>query len=110
MSPTKNSLTTLLHDLIKVQKNGLEIINKLSDVVSSKSDTVEIDILDENNVIKKVVIPSYGKLQSQIERLETNVKGLAGLGDADAVLQLADGSFRKVLQIHLQKKLRILHQ
>lgn len=104
MSPTKNSLTTLLHDLIKVQKNGLEIINKLSDVVSSKSDTVEIDILDENNVIKKVVIPSYGKLQSQIERLETNVKGLSGLGDADAVLQLADGSFRKVLKDSLAKE------
>ena len=101
---TKNSLTTLIHDLIKTQKNSLEIINKLSDVVSSKSDTVEIEVLDENNVIKKVVIPSFGKLQSQIERIETNVEGLAGLGDADSVLQLADGSFRKVLKDSLQKE------
>lgn len=102
--PTKNSLSTLLSDLIKVQKNGLEIVNKLSDVVSSKSDTVEIDILDENNVIKKVVIPSFGKLQSQIERLDQNVESLSGLGSSNSVLQLADGSFRKVLQDSLKKE------
>ena len=63
---TKYSLTTLLNDLLKLQNNGYQIITKLSDVVSSNADTVEIDVADSNGVIQKVYVPSFGSLKQQI--------------------------------------------
>ena len=44
MGLSKNSLTTLLSDLLKLQNNGYEILTKLSDIVSSNSDLVEINL------------------------------------------------------------------
>jgi hypothetical protein len=101
---TKHSLTTLLQDLLKVQRNGFEILNKLSQVVSSNADTVEIEILDDDNNIKKIVVPSFGRLKSEITRLDTNIQSLSGIGDGDSVLQLDDGSYRKIILNTLQKE------
>ena len=101
---TKHSLTTLLSDLLKVQKNGFEILNKLSQVVSSNSDTVEIEILDELDNIKKVIVPSFGRLSSELTRLDDNIKNLGGLGEGDSVLQLEDGTYRKIILNTLQKE------
>jgi hypothetical protein len=101
---TKYSLTTLLNDLLKLQNNGYQIITKLSDVVSSNADTVEIDVADSNGVIQKVYVPSFGSLKQQIVQLENNIKSISGIGDGDTSVQLSDGSFRKILVSTLQKE------
>lgn len=101
---TKYSLTTLLNDLLKLQNNGYQIITKLSDVVSSNADVVEIDVADSNGVIQKVYVPSFGSLKQQIVQLENNIKSISGIGDTDTSVQLSDGSFRKILVSTLQKE------
>ena len=101
---TKYSLTTLLNDLLKLQNNGYQIITKLSDVVSSNADTVEIEVADSNGVIQKVYVPSFGAIKQQIVQLENNVKSISGVGDGDTSVQLSDGSFRKILISTLQKE------
>ena len=53
---TKYSLSSLINNLLRINNNGLEIINKLSDVTTSDADIVEIDVIDENNQISKVFI------------------------------------------------------
>jgi hypothetical protein len=101
---TKYSLTTLLNDLLKLQNNGYQIITKLSEVVSSNAETVEIPIADTNGAITTVVVPSFGSVKNQLVRLENNLKNLSGIGDSDSSLQLADGSFRKILVSNLQQE------
>jgi hypothetical protein len=104
MSDVKYSLTTLLNDLLRLQNNGYQIITKLSDVVSSNSDVVEIDIVDNNGVVQSVLVPSFGSIKNQLVRLENDIKNLSGIGDTDAAIQLSDGTFRKILISNLQKE------
>jgi hypothetical protein len=104
MADVKYSLTTLLNDLLRLQNNGYQIITKLSDVVSSNSDVVEIDIVDNNGVVQSVLVPSFGSIKSQLVRLENDIKNLSGIGDTDAAIQLSDGTFRKILVSNLQKE------
>ena len=99
---TKYSLSSLINNLLRINNNGLEIINKLSDVTTSDADIVEIDVIDENNQISKVFVPSYGQLKSEIVRLDNNIKQLSGIGDSNANIQLQDGSFRKLLLSNLK--------
>ena len=101
---TKYSLTTLLNDLLKLQNNGYQIITKLSDVVSSNADTVEIDVTDSNGIIQKVYVPSFGSLKQQIVQLENNIKQISGIGEGDTSVQMSDGSFRKILVSSLQQE------
>jgi hypothetical protein len=101
---TKYSLTTLLNNLLKLQNNGYQIITKLSDVVSSNADIVEVDVIDGSGVIQKVYVPSYGSLKNQIVKLENDIKNISGIGDTSSSVQLSDGSFRKILVSSLKKE------
>jgi hypothetical protein len=101
---TKYSLTTLLSNLLKLQNNGYQIITSLSDVVSSSSDTVGVDVMDSTGVIQKVYIPSYGSLKNQLVKLESDIKNISGIGDTTSSVQLSDGTFRKILVSSLQKE------
>lgn len=101
---TKYSLTTLLNNLLKLQNNGYQIITKLSDVVSSNADTVEVDVMDSSGTIQKVYIPSYGSLKNQMVQMEQNIKSLSAVGDSSTSVQLSDGSFRKILVSSLLKE------
>lgn len=101
---TKNSLTTLLSDLLRYQTNGYEIITTLSEVFSSNSDTVSLDLQDKEGVIKTIKIPSFGALSKKINRLESNIERLSSLNDSSASLRLSDGKFRKILVSRLKKE------
>lgn len=106
MSETKYTLTTLLSDLLALQNNGYEIMSKLSEVVSSKSDTVEILVLDPSDRSKMmtVKVPSFGAMKEQISALSKNVEALSGVGESASNVQLSDGSFRKILVSELKKE------
>jgi hypothetical protein len=101
---TKYSLTTLLNNLLKLQNNGYQIITKLSDVVSSNADVVEVDVMDGSGIIQKVYVPSYGSIKNQLVKLENDIKSISGIGDTSSSVQLSDGSFRKILISSLQKE------
>ena len=44
---TQNSISSLVAQFLRLQKNALEIINGLNQVATSTNDTVEIQLLDE---------------------------------------------------------------
>jgi hypothetical protein len=104
MADVKYSLTTLLNDLLRLQNNGYQIITKLSDIVTSNSDLVEINIADNNGTIQTILVPSFGSLKNQVVKLENDIKNLAGIGDSDSAVQLSDGTFRKILVSNLQRE------
>ena len=99
---TKYSLSSLVNNLLRVNQNALEVMNKLSDITTSDSETVEIEVIDNNNQISKVFVPSYGQLKSEINRLDNNIKQISGIGDANSNVQLEDGSFRKIMLANLK--------
>ena len=99
---TKYSLSSLLNNLLRVNQNSLEIMNKLSDITTTDSDVVEIDVIDENNQISKVFVPSYGQIKADINRLDNNIQQLSGIGESNANVQLQDGTFRKLILSNLK--------
>ena len=99
---TKYSLSSLVNNLLRVNQNALEVMNKLSDITTSDSETVEIEVIDNNNQISKVFVHSYGQLKSEINRLDNNIKQISGIGDANSNVQLEDGSFRKIMLANLK--------
>lgn len=98
MAGTKNSISSLLAQFLRLQKNSLEIINKLSTATTSKEDVVNIEFLDENNNSSNVTIPSWGYIINEIKRLDSNIKRLSGLEDGDANVRNADGTVSRIYQ------------
>ena len=50
MAGTQNSISSLVAQFLRLQRNSLEIINGLNEVAVSTNDTVTIEYLDENNL------------------------------------------------------------
>ena len=104
MSDVKNSLSSLLDNLVKLQRNNTEILTKLSEVVNSDADVVTLTLEDiANDNIKTVTIPSFGALKKDIERLDENITQISALNNKDASVQLPDGTFRTIVKSTLKK-------
>ena len=81
----------------------MEIFERINEAITSDSKTVDVNIYDQDGTLKKISIPSFGYLKNEITRLDTNFSKLSGIGDTDTSVQLADGSFRKVLISSVKK-------
>ena len=98
MAGTKNSISSLLAQFLRLQKNSMEIINKLSNATTSNQDTVSVEFLDDNNQTSTVSIPSWGYILNEIKRLDSNIKALSGLDDGNANVRNADGTVSRIYQ------------
>jgi hypothetical protein len=67
MAGTQNSISSLLAQFLRLQKNSLEILNGLNEAAVSTNDTVSIEVLDEAGLPKNANIPSYGYLRRDTE-------------------------------------------
>jgi len=103
MSNTKNSFSSLIAQFLRLQKNSLEIINKLNDVATTAKDSVEIEFLMDDNTSENIQIPSYGFLKSEINRLDQNILALSGMEDNTANIRKSDGTVAKIYQASVLK-------
>lgn len=98
MTYTQNSISSLVAQFLRLQKNALEIINGLNEVATSTNDTVEIQLLDELGFPSTASIPAYGYLRSQIQRLDSNIQALAGLGENFSSIRNPDGTYTPIFK------------
>tara|TARA_Y100000389_G_C17470614_1_gene530261 strand:+ start:2177 stop:5701 length:3525 start_codon:yes stop_codon:yes gene_type:complete len=103
---TKNSLSTLLSQFIRLNRNAIETFERINEAVTTNKETVNVDIFDDDNNLKRIQVPSFGFLKSEVNRLNSNIANLSGVGGSDASVRLADGSFRKVITSKLKTSAR----
>jgi hypothetical protein len=96
MSGTQNSISSLVAQFLRLQKNSIEIINGLNEVATSTNETVQIEMLDEAGLPSNASIPAYGYLRSQIQRLDSNIQALSGLGDNFSTVRNPDGTYSQI--------------
>ena len=103
MAGTQNSVSSLIAQFLRLQKNSLEILNGLNEAAVSTNSTVSIEVLDENGLPKNTNIPSYGYLRGELQRLDNNIKALAGLGDTSATIRNPDGTYSQIYKTETLK-------
>ena len=101
---TNNSLTQFLQQLLRIQKNSMEIVGKLSQITSSTSESVIISLEDQAGVSKAYELPSIGFIKNEISRIDKNFSSLIGQDGADVTVRMPDGSFKKIIQSTLFKE------
>jgi hypothetical protein len=97
MAGTQNSISSLVAQFLRLQKNALEIINGLNEVATSTNETVSIEVLDDNGNPTTASIPSYGYLRAQIDRIDGNIQSLAGISSGSTVRN-PDGTYSQVFK------------
>lgn len=70
MSNTKNSLSTLMSQFIRLNRNALEIFQRLNEAITSNRESVTVQLFDDNDVLKSIQVPSFGHLLKRITDAE----------------------------------------
>lgn len=97
MSAQKNSFVTIAEQIQLLNNNAVEIMTKLNSIVTSKDSTVNVTQIDSDGNETTYAMPTVGKLQSDINVLNNNVKTLAGLNDNSA--QIINGQSTKKIYL-----------
>lgn len=98
MSNSQNSISTILPQLLRLYNNNVTAYEKITEAVTSSQQTVTIDLTDGTGSTKKLQVPSFGYLKSEIDRLDQNIKTLTNFNvGGNSSLLLSDGTFRKII-------------
>lgn len=103
---TNNSLTQFLAQLLRVQKNSMEIVGKLSEMTTSNAYTVTMTLEDSAGATQSYDVPTFGRILNDVQRLENNFASLIGQDGTDVIVRMPDGSFKKIFQSSLFREPR----
>ena len=93
----QNSISTLLPELLRLFNNSLTSFQSVNEAITSDSESVTIDIQNEDGTITKLTIPSFGFLKNSINRLDNNIETITNLTGSGSSIRLPDGTFRKLV-------------
>ena len=91
----KNTFVSLAEQLALLNKNSVEVITKLNDVVTNRNSVVNVTLLNSDGTASTYQFPTVGQLKNEIDIANRNIRKLAGL--ADSTSYVSDGTtMRKI--------------
>jgi len=100
----KNSFISMLEQIAVLNKNSVEIISKLSDVVGSKDNNITVNYLSNDGSSKTYELPSVGFLKQEIDLANANIEKLSSLNSNDSVVITTESSSHKLKSIDLNRE------
>jgi len=93
----KNSFVTVAEQISLLNLNATEIITRLNDIVTAQDSSVNVTQLDDDGNEVSYALPTVGKLQSDINQANENIKRLAGMNDNN--VHVIDGQSTKKIYL-----------
>ena len=86
----KNTFISLVEQVALLNKNAVEIMAALNDVVTDRNASVDVNMVNEDGTTTTYYLPTVGQLKSEIELANSNIQRLAGLVDNN--VYISDGT------------------
>jgi hypothetical protein len=93
---TNNSISNSLKKLLEINANSLKTFERINEAITTDQQDVPLEIITTDGT-KTVYVPSFGYMKRELERLDTNLKSLAGLGKGNTRIKLPDGTYQNII-------------
>src|SRR6266403_5158368 len=100
----RNSFISLSQQIIDLQNNSLTVIASLNQAISSTENNIQVQIVDENQQVHTVNLPSLGYIKSELERLNQNLRTLSSVDQRGATIQPARNEYSKIIKVDLNRE------
>lgn len=98
MTVIKNTLESLLAEILRREKNSLEIISRLEEVFSSTNESVVLEYTLEDGSTETKEVESHGYMMQEFKRINASIESITGLdGLSSANIKLPDGSIKTII-------------
>ena len=98
---TNNSISNSLKKLLEINTNSLKTFERINEAITTTQKDIPLEILTDEGT-KIVSIPGFGFMKKELERLDNNLKALAGLGKGSTRVKLPDGTFQNIITTSLK--------
>jgi len=98
---TNNSISNSLKKLLEINTNSLKTFERINEAVTTNAKDIPLEILTDEGT-KIVSVPGFGYMKKELERLDNNLKALAGLSKGTTKVKLADGTFQNIVTTSLK--------
>ena len=105
----QNSFVKLMEELSIINKNSIEVLSSISDLLSTSDNSVTVDWVTKDNsgnyTNSTFEMPTIGYLKSQIDILNQNIKKMTGSEGGTSSSYIIDGkSTKKIYQVDLNQE------
>jgi hypothetical protein len=103
--PIQSSFPTIADQVISYNKNIVEILTKINSLSTTRDSSVDIQIYDENGVLRSYTLPSFTSLKGEIDRLNNNINSLYSIDAAGATIQTSNqNQYKKIITVDLNRE------
>ena len=100
--PSKNSFNTVAEQVITFNNNLVQMLSQINLLITSSNPSVTLNITDSSGVATTFSLPSFGFLQSEINRLNNNINAIYNVDNSGALIQPSSSNvFQKVVTVNL---------
>lgn len=103
---TNNSISSTVKKLLEINTNSLKTFERINEAITTQEKNVPLEILNNEGGTTTVYVPSFGYMKRELERLDTNLKALSGLGNGNTKVRLDDGSYQNIITSKLDSPAR----
>ena len=100
----QSSFPKVADQVISFNKNIVDILTKINSVTTTTEPSVNVQIFDDNGVLRNFAIPSVNSLKSEIDRLNNNINSLYSIDTTGSLIQTSPNNFKKLITVDLNRE------
>jgi len=102
--PINSSFPKVADQVISFNKNLVDILSKLNNLTTTTDSTVNVQIYDEEGILRNFSLPSFSSLKSEIDRLNNNINSLYSIDATGSLIQTSStNKFKKIITVDLNR-------
>lgn len=103
--PFQSSYHTVAEQVISFNNNLIDTLSKINDLAVSTEPSVTVNVVDTSGISKQFVLPSFGFLKSEIDRLNNNINSIYNVDNTGSVIQISSSNkYKKVVTVDLNRE------
>lgn len=100
----QSSFPKVADQVISFNKNLVDILSKLNNLTTTTDSTVNVQIFDEDGILRNFSLPSFSSLKAEIDRLNNNINSLYSIDAAGSMIQTSNSNqFKKIITVDLNR-------
>lgn len=93
----KNTFVSFSEQIALLNKNSVEVLTKLNDVVTDRNSVVDITLMNSDGTKSSYQLPTVGQLKHEIDIANRNIRKITGLADSTAYV--SDGTTMRRIMV-----------
>ncbi len=103
--PIQSSFPRIADQILSFNKNIVDTLSKLNTLTTTTDSSVNIQIFDNEGILRNYTLPSFTSLKAEIERLNNNINSLYNIDSTGSFIQSTNSNkYKKIITVDLNRE------